>query len=62
MLIYSTTFHHLSGDTFPVVKKEEPLLPSVLILDLCHLPGVCLVKDDVYLRPTSEVDPEETLE
>ena len=50
----------LAGDALTIIEQEEPLLPAVLILDLRHLPGVRIVKDNVNLCSTPETYSEET--
>ena len=52
---------HLSGYALPVIEEEKSLLPPVLILDLCHLPVVCIVQDDVNLPSPTKTQSEEAL-
>ena len=52
---------HLSGYALPVIEEEKSLLPPVLILDLCHLPVVCIVQDDVNLPSPTKTQSKEAL-
>ena len=52
---------HLSCHALSVIEKIKSLLPSILILDLCHLLGVCIIQDDINLSSPTKTQSKEAL-